>query len=85
MWQKCVLIEIGCFKLRCVMNFKTLQTICGYQSVKFGFAVLFMSFGLISQAIAQDETASDIAANICLLYTSPSPRDQRGSRMPSSA
>ena len=24
-------------------------------------------------------------ANICLLYTSPSPRDQRGSRMPSSA
>ena len=25
------------------------------------------------------------AFNICLLYTSPSPRDQRGSRMPSSA
>ena len=25
------------------------------------------------------------AYNICLLYTSPSPRDQRGSRMPSSA
>ena len=24
-------------------------------------------------------------ANACLLYTSPSPRDQRGSRMPSSA
>ena len=24
-------------------------------------------------------------ANGCLLYTSPSPRDQRGSRMPSSA
>ena len=23
--------------------------------------------------------------SICLLYTSPSPRDQRGSRMPSSA
>ena len=28
--------------------------------------------------------SSDIA-NYCLLYTSPSPRDQRGSRMPSSA
>ena len=27
----------------------------------------------------------DTAINICLLYTSPSPRDQRGSRMPSSA
>ena len=25
------------------------------------------------------------AGNACLLYTSPSPRDQRGSRMPSSA
>ena len=25
------------------------------------------------------------AGGICLLYTSPSPRDQRGSRMPSSA
>ena len=26
-----------------------------------------------------------ILGNTCLLYTSPSPRDQRGSRMPSSA
>ena len=25
------------------------------------------------------------SSNTCLLYTSPSPRDQRGSRMPSSA
>ena len=31
----------------------------------------------VSQAVAQHM--------ICLLYTSPSPRDQRGSRMPSSA
>ena len=30
-----------------------------------------------------DEYARDLG--ICLLYTSPSPRDQRGSRMPSSA
>ena len=28
---------------------------------------------------------SDERAKVCLLYTSPSPRDQRGSRMPSSA
>ena len=27
----------------------------------------------------------DLASRTCLLYTSPSPRDQRGSRMPSSA
>ena len=26
-----------------------------------------------------------VRGNLCLLYTSPSPRDQRGSRMPSSA
>ena len=30
-------------------------------------------------------TSRDALANSCLLYTSPSPRDQRGSRMPSSA
>ena len=29
--------------------------------------------------------ASKLQPWICLLYTSPSPRDQRGSRMPSSA
>ena len=34
---------------------------------------------LISQLIAEGKL------KICLLYTSPSPRDQRGSRMPSSA
>ena len=28
---------------------------------------------------------ADIMVVVCLLYTSPSPRDQRGSRMPSSA
>ena len=27
----------------------------------------------------------EAGAEVCLLYTSPSPRDQRGSRMPSSA
>ena len=28
---------------------------------------------------------SHVQSSVCLLYTSPSPRDQRGSRMPSSA
>ena len=31
------------------------------------------------------EAQRDNRCNPCLLYTSPSPRDQRGSRMPSSA
>ena len=33
----------------------------------------------------QKKNAQSIVTKICLLYTSPSPRDQRGSRMPSSA
>ena len=33
----------------------------------------------------RDMTRFDAVNYICLLYTSPSPRDQRGSRMPSSA
>ena len=36
--------------------------------------------GAISKTVNMPEDAS-----VCLLYTSPSPRDQRGSRMPSSA
>ena len=36
-------------------------------------------FGLVGIDILRDQNGS------CLLYTSPSPRDQRGSRMPSSA
>ena len=34
---------------------------------------------------AQPDTVAALRAEFCLLYTSPSPRDQRGSRMPSSA
>ena len=36
-------------------------------------------------AIASNDILSARASIVCLLYTSPSPRDQRGSRMPSSA
>ena len=42
-------------------------------------------FGGASNAIAIGDGANDLAMITCLLYTSPSPRDQRGSRMPSSA
>ena len=41
-----------------------------------------LTFCLITQIV----TGLTLAMHyICLLYTSPSPRDQRGSRMPSSA
>ena len=35
--------------------------------------------------LADDRKWDDVKVLTCLLYTSPSPRDQRGSRMPSSA
>ena len=39
----------------------------------------------LQTAKANGITRTEISEIICLLYTSPSPRDQRGSRMPSSA
>ena len=53
-----------------------------------------LEWGLVHEVVSDDELkqrtmemAKEIAAGprTCLLYTSPSPRDQRGSRMPSSA
>ena len=40
--------------------------------------------GGVSNSLSFDLNVSPVN-DICLLYTSPSPRDQRGSRMPSSA
>ena len=41
--------------------------------------------GYASHEKAVFENVTRARAETCLLYTSPSPRDQRGSRMPSSA
>ena len=38
-----------------------------------------------ARTVSQLEEVADSIKESCLLYTSPSPRDQRGSRMPSSA
>ena len=37
------------------------------------------------ECIFRENEEGDSMYIVCLLYTSPSPRDQRGSRMPSSA
>ena len=52
----------------------------------FGFGVgLSLALGeLVVLSLGGDGEFSELALG-CLLYTSPSPRDQRGSRMPSSA
>ena len=49
------------------------------ETKKFGIKVSIIEPGAIQTEF------SDVMENPCLLYTSPSPRDQRGSRMPSSA
>ena len=49
-------------------------------SAFFGLMILGTVF-----AASQLNIDMTLATSICLLYTSPSPRDQRGSRMPSSA
>ena len=43
------------------------------------------SLGVGEFPITRKVQGIDIIVKTCLLYTSPSPRDQRGSRMPSSA
>ena len=45
----------------------------------------FQTQGLIEQALKDGKKVLIPKTYPCLLYTSPSPRDQRGSRMPSSA
>ena len=40
---------------------------------------------VFSLAADKETKKEELENSICLLYTSPSPRDQRGSRMPSSA
>ena len=44
----------------------------------------FLTSNVLKQC-DDNSTGSGTSSNSCLLYTSPSPRDQRGSRMPSSA
>ena len=49
-----------------------------------GIGMNYMGLRMISKAIITSEDSIS-NSNICLLYTSPSPRDKRQSRMPSSA
>ena len=50
-----------------------------------GLAAWFVFTGVQTGKTAREGAFSEHKKWACLLYTSPSPRDQRGSRMPSSA
>ena len=50
------------------------------------FLVVAFSGGFfVSLESSRTQYVNQLRSHACLLYTSPSPRDQRGSRMPSSA
>ena len=50
-----------------------------------GWASMSLAEALEMSGLTEEMISNPRTGIICLLYTSPSPRDQRGSRMPSSA
>ena len=62
---------------------KGASVVMGY--LETGMRVLDAAYSLLSRLQELAILASNDTNTSCLLYTSPSPRDQRGSRMPSSA
>ena len=70
---------------RCVLCYKCVEA-CG-EDAQWTFAIAMSGRGFNNRISTEfDVTLPDSACvYCCLLYTSPSPRDQRGSRMPSSA
>ena len=62
---------------------KNIKRLLAYSSIgHVGYALAGVATGVIS---GYESSIIYISIYVCLLYTSPSPRDQRGSRMPSSA
>ena len=53
--------------------------------VQFFYITLITADGSTVLDVRNELGYDETMHNVCLLYTSPSPRDQRGSRMPSSA
>ena len=58
---------------------------CDGPDIEVGLVDLFCASGGFTQGVRLIAEELGVQLNTCLLYTSPSPRDQRGSRMPSSA
>ena len=54
-------------------------------SVCDGATYFYTFLNIATTNFLASETEAEKREQVCLLYTSPSPRDQRGSRMPSSA
>ena len=63
----------------------TTNMVCGFCSTGCSLNIHLQDGQAINLSPAVDYPVNTGMACPCLLYTSPSPRDQRGSRMPSSA
>ena len=83
-----VLIVAGCNRTSEPMSLRVEGEV---RTVPSGEAVEGAQWSLFERAVldgalqAEEEVASAMTDATCLLYTSPSPRDKRQSRMPSSA
>ena len=63
-----------------------MSPIWGKVAVLVELGLVEQRFAAVMEVINDGQPVTDVARRCgCLLYTSPSPRDQRGSRMPSSA
>ena len=61
---------------------QTMTALCAALILMGGFSVPAYAQGTATEPPTEDATND---SNVCLLYTSPSPRDTERSRMPSSA
>ena len=68
-----------------VIMFSQLLTIENNFYIQFLLPIFAMSGGLVTTILVYKMSQMSGKTNICLLYTSPSPRDATLSRMPSSA
>ena len=75
------LIVLACIAVQLLLNM--LVPLEVNLSLLLGLVLLILSLGIITYAFR--ELNNNETTYICLLYTSPSPRDVEESRMPSSA
>ena len=79
--MKLLSIAIPSYNAAAYLHYCVESLVIGGEQVE----ILIINDGSQDQTQEIAERLADKYPNICLLYTSPSPRDQRGSRMPSSA
>ena len=85
--KKTILILLAAFYSLSVSAQTEVTFTVNTANISVGDNGMYLGGGIFNSAIAHEmsDDDGDGTYEVCLLYTSPSPRDQRGSRMPSSA